>query len=52
MEEVAVFFRIQNKRADQIIQTCTNAVNNWQKVASKYGLSRNELDLMSAAFEY
>lgn len=51
-KEVAVFFRIENKRADQIIQTCTNAVNDWRKAATKYELPRNEMDLMSAAFEH
>jgi serine/threonine-protein kinase HipA len=51
-KEVAVFFRIENKRANQIIQTCTNAVNDWRNAASKYGIPRNEMDLMSAAFEH
>jgi serine/threonine-protein kinase HipA len=50
-KEVAVFFRIESKRVDQIIQTCKNAVKDWQKIASKYGLARNEMELMSAAFE-
>jgi serine/threonine-protein kinase HipA len=51
-KEVAVFFRIETKRANEIIKTCTNAVKDWRKVALKYGLTRNEMDLMSAAFEH
>jgi serine/threonine-protein kinase HipA len=51
-KEVAVFFRIGSTRANEIIQIITSAVKDWQKVASKYGLARNEIDLMSAAFEH
>lgn len=51
-KEVAAFFRIGSTRANEIIQIITSVVKDWQKVASKYGLARNEIDLMSAAFEH
>ncbi len=51
-KEAAVYFRIGSKRADEIIQACTNAIRDWREVASKYGIPRKEMDLMSAAFEH
>jgi serine/threonine-protein kinase HipA len=48
--EVVEYFRINNKRADEIIKQVTTAVSQWEKVAAKYNISKAEQARMSAAF--
>ena len=48
--DVAEFFRLTEKRANEIIDEVLNAVGNWQDIANKYGISRVEQELKSSAF--
>jgi len=50
--EVAPFFRLEAKQADNIINNIKNAVAQWQDITSKYQISREETEFMSAAFRY
>ncbi|OBX25712.1 serine/threonine-protein kinase HipA [Gelidibacter algens] len=49
--EVAVFFRLSEERANEIIDEVWNAVGHWKDVATKYGISRLEQELKSLAFK-
>ncbi len=49
-KEVAKYFRIDNKKADKIIQEIISVVKNWRKTAKKIGLSNKEQDRMARAF--
>ncbi|MDR2868414.1 MAG: type II toxin-antitoxin system HipA family toxin, partial [Bacteroidales bacterium] len=49
--EVAPFFRLTNEKATEIIQHTTNIVSQWQKIATKNNISREEQAQMSAAFK-
>jgi len=49
--EVADYFRVETKRATEIIESIRNVVNSWRSIASKYGLSRREQEIISPAFE-
>ena len=44
------FFRIKEKKAQEIISTVKNAVLKWQKIADELYLPRNEQALMAHAF--
>jgi len=48
--DVSDFFRLTEKRANEIIDEVLNAVGNWQDIATKYGMSRVEQELKSLAF--
>ncbi len=48
--DVADFFRVEKSKAEEIVKNMHETVNNWRSVATKYGLSRNEQELMAAAF--
>jgi serine/threonine-protein kinase HipA len=48
--EVAPFFRINNKKANEIINEVKKAVRNWEKVAQKWQLSKTDQILKSRAF--
>ena len=48
--DVSEFFRLTEKRANEIINEVLNAVGNWQDIANKYGISRVEQELKSLAF--
>lgn len=48
--EVSGLFRIKAKTADRVIDEVRSAVSNWRRVASNYGISRDEQDLKSPAF--
>lgn len=50
-KSVAKDFRLSKKQAEAIIQEVSNAVQNWQKVASSYGLGKNECYRMESAFK-
>lgn len=49
--EVSVFFRLSKDRAKEIINEVLTSVRKWRDVAGKYGISRSEQELKSAAFK-
>lgn len=48
--EVAPFFRLDNKKANQILAKIRKAIEIWHEAASKYKISKTEQDRMAAAF--
>jgi serine/threonine-protein kinase HipA len=48
--EVAQHFRIKPEEASAMIDEMKKSISNWRQIASKYKLSRRELDAMSQAF--
>jgi serine/threonine-protein kinase HipA len=50
--EVADFFRVEIAKAKETINMIKERIKDWQKIAIRYGLSKREQDLMSAAFEH
>lgn len=48
--EVCEFFRLTVDRANKIVTEVKAVVRNWEKVATKYGISRREQELKSLAF--
>lgn len=48
--EVAEYFRVNEKRANEIIKEVIEAVSNWKVVAKKYGISRVEQEIKAIAF--
>lgn len=49
--DVSEYFRLTEKRANEIIEEVLGAVRNWKKIAIKYGISRVEQELKSLAFK-
>lgn len=49
--EVAEFFRLAPNKAREIINHVQKNVSKWKSIATNYGLSRREQELMSLAFE-
>lgn len=47
---VAEFFRIDKKKANQIINQTKSVVSNWRGYAKNYGIGKTEQDRMSKAF--
>jgi serine/threonine-protein kinase HipA len=43
-------FRVKKKRAQEIVDEVTGAVNQWRAVATSHGLSRTAQDRMHRAF--
>ena len=50
VKSVAKEFRVDPKRADQIIAKIINEVSHWEKVAERFGISRSERQRMEKAF--
>ncbi len=50
--EVAKFFRLKTATAKEAIDNIKRNIKSWRKIATQYGLSKREQDLMSAAFEH
>jgi serine/threonine-protein kinase HipA len=48
--EVAKFFRLNHQKAKHIADEIKQSVAQWQKIASKYKISRNEQEMVSRAF--
>jgi len=48
--EVAPYFRISAKKADEIIVGITKTVGGWKSLAEKQGISKQERDAMARAF--
>lgn len=49
--DVSEFFRLTEKRANEIMEQVLNAVSKWKYIANKYGISRVEQELKSLAFK-
>lgn len=49
---VAEYFGLNGKQAEEILNEVKTSVSNWQKMASKYGISRSEQELVRNAFRY
>ena len=50
--EVAKFFRLDEERANKILEDVTNTVKHWRSVAKKWGISNAECELKSRAFKF
>lgn len=48
--EIAEYFRLDNKRANKIINQIKNSVQHWREISIKYGIPKTEQDLISRAF--
>jgi serine/threonine-protein kinase HipA len=49
--DVFEFFRLSEKRANEILNEVLNAVSKWKIVATKYGISRVEQEIKGMAFK-
>ncbi len=49
--EVCIYFRLSQKKAEEIIEEVKSSVKKWRKIASKYGISNAEQELKSRAFQ-
>ena len=50
--EVAPYFRLSKKRAEEITTEAKKSVKNWNVVAEKYKISKGERDLMADSFRF
>ena len=48
--EVAKYFRLNNKKANEIIKQIKESVQHWKEFSNEYGISKTEQDIMSTAF--
>ena len=48
--EVHEYFRLNKDKAEQIVNEVKKSVQEWRKIATKYGISKAEQDLKSLAF--
>lgn len=48
--EVAPYFRVSEKRANEIIDVVKKSINQWKALAEKYGISKSERNSMAKAF--
>jgi serine/threonine-protein kinase HipA len=48
---VGPYFGVGEKKAFEIIDAVKKSVSEWNKVAEKYGISKNEREIMSRAFK-
>ena len=51
-KSVGMYFRLNEKEMDDIIQQVLNVVRGWRKYASKIGISKSEQDYMEGAFNF
>jgi len=49
-KEMSPHFRINKEKVENIIENIKNAVSQWQKLANKYNISKEEQNFMSSAF--
>ena len=49
-KSVGVYFRLDEKQMDTIIQEVQQATSNWKIIAKKLGITRGEIELMAKAF--
>jgi serine/threonine-protein kinase HipA len=48
--EVASYFRLSEKRANEIVTVVKKSVDHWRTFAEKYGISKMEREIMARAF--
>jgi len=48
--EIAEYFRLDSKRANEIINQIKESVQHWREISIEYGIPKTEQDLMSRAF--
>src|SRR5258706_15844010 len=48
--EVAPYFRIEEKRAKEIIDTIKKSIKRWNALSEKYGISKSARNMMAKAF--
>jgi serine/threonine-protein kinase HipA len=51
-KSVGEYFQLQEKQMDDILKEIKGAVKNWTKEATKIGISKAEISLMSTAFKF
>ena len=51
-KSVGEYFQLQEKQMDDILKEIKGAVKNWKTEATKIGISKAEISLMSSAFRY
>ena len=51
-KSVGEYFQLQEKQMDDILKEIKGAVKNWKTVATKIGISKAEIALMSSAFKF
>lgn len=50
VKSVGVYFRLENKEMDTIIDEVKSGITGWRQIATEIGSSRSEQSLMAAAF--
>lgn len=50
--EVAPFFGVSAQEAERIISEVRKVVSNWRKIATRFGIAREEQEMMAPAFRY
>lgn len=50
-KSAGIYFRLNEKEMDRIIDEVSSSVMNWRKIASEIDIARNEQNLMAAAFK-
>lgn len=50
--EMASFFHLEKRQADEVLQRIGSALRQWRAIASKNGLTESEIKRKSAAFEH
>ena len=51
VKSVGVYFRLEKKEMDNIIDEVKSGISGWNKIATEIGIPRNEQMLMAAAFK-
>lgn len=50
--KVAPFFGVSAQEAERIISEVRKVVSNWRKIATRFGIAREEQEMMAPAFRY
>jgi serine/threonine-protein kinase HipA len=51
VKSVGVYFRLEKKEMDSIIDEVKSGISGWKKIATEIGIPRNEQTLMAAVFK-
>lgn len=51
-KSVGGYFQLSDSSMDTVIHEVKTAVNSWENIAQKIGISRSEQEMMASAFEY
>ena len=49
---ITPYFGLESARAESILAEVKRAASGWRKLATKYGISKSEQDVMEKAFRY